>query len=154
MKKYWLLKTEPTCYSIDDLKRDGKTPWSGVRNYQARNFMRDEMNSGDLALIYHSGCKVPAVVGLARISSRSYPDATQFDTNDDHYDQRATKDKPVWENVDVSFVGKFAQPTPLAALKHNPRLVGMAVMQKGSRLSIQPVSEKHFKEVLRMAGEK
>ena len=149
--KYWLMKSEPTCYSIDDLKNDKTEPWSGVRNYQARNFMRDDMEIGDKVLFYHSSCKVPAVVGLAKVCSKAYLDATALDKKDEHYDSKHTKDKPIWFNVDVSFVKKFEKDVTLDQIKFNPKLKGIMVSQRGSRLSIQPVSERHYEEIVRMA---
>ena len=149
--KYWLMKSEPTCYSIDDLKNDKREPWSGVRNYQARNFMRDDMEIGDKVLFYHSSCKVPAVVGLAKVCSRAYPDATALSKKDDHCDQKHTKDTPIWFNVDVSFVKKFEKDVTLDQIKFNPKLKGIMVAQRGSRLSIHPVSERHYEEIVRMA---
>ena len=152
MKKYWLMKTEPTCYSVDDLQREQRTAWSGVRNYQARNFMR-EMAVGDEVLVYHSNCAEPAVAGIGRVARAAYPDATQFDPKDDHFEPRATKEKPVWEHVDVAFVRKLRRPVTLAAMKFNAKLAGMLVRERGSRLSVQPVSERHFREVLAMEKE-
>jgi predicted RNA-binding protein with PUA-like domain len=142
---YWLLKSEADCYSIDDMKKDKKTPWSGIRNYQARNFMRDEMKVGDLALFYHSSVDPKAVVGIVQVVSKSYPDPTQFDSKDDHYDPKATTEKPIWSLVDVAFVKKFDRPITLAEIKNRPDLKGMALTQQGSRLSVMPVSESHFK---------
>jgi predicted RNA-binding protein with PUA-like domain len=146
-KKYWLMKTEPTCYSIDDLKRDKTTAWSGVRNYQARNFMK-KMEIGDGVLFYHSNCAEPAVVGIAKVSAKAYADKTQFDAKDEHYDPRSTSSgQAIWQNVDVSFVKKFKNPVTLFQMKTDPSLDGIMVAQKGSRLSVQPVSKKHFEHV-------
>src|SRR3954463_14185490 len=113
---YWLLKSEPSAYSIDDLKRDKKTAWEGVRNYQARNFMRD-MAIGDLVLFYHSSADPMAVVGVAKVVAKAHADQSQFDPNDHHYDPKATKEKPIWECVDVSFVEKFKHPVLLGVIK-------------------------------------
>ncbi|MBX4197724.1 EVE domain-containing protein [Candidatus Parcubacteria bacterium] len=142
---YWLLKIEAACFSIDDMKREKKVPWTGIRNYQARNFMRDKMKVGDLALFYHSSADPTAAVGVVKVVSEAYPDPTQFDKKDDHFDPKATKEKPMWSVVDVQFVRKFKQPISLHQMKIRPDLVGMSVTQKGSRLSVLPVSEKHFK---------
>jgi predicted RNA-binding protein with PUA-like domain len=151
---HFLIKSEASCYSIDDLKRDDVTPWTGVRNYQARNFMRDNMRVGDLVLFYHSNGtpKAPAgVYGIARVSRLAYADETQFDKKDDHYDPKSTRTKPIWQCVDVAFVKKLAHPVTLDEIKFEPSLSGIMVAQRGSRLSIQPVSEKHFKIIESMA---
>jgi len=151
--KYWLMKSEPGSYSIDDLERDGREPWDGIRNYQARNFMR-EMATGDLVIFYHSSAKPPGAAGIGRICCAAYPDPTQFDQKSKHYDPKSSKDDPRWSLVDVEFVEKFAEEIPLQTLKEDPALEGMRVTQKGSRLSIQPVEKKHFNRVLKMAGAK
>lgn len=148
--RYWLIKSEGECYSIHDLKRDKKTAWTGIRNYQARNFMRDEMRPGDLALFYHSSGTDTApsgVYGIAKVASGPHPDETQFDPKDDHYDPKAKDGIPIWACVDMSFVRAFKHPVTLAAIKRDPKLAGMAVRERGSRLSIQPVNEKHFKHI-------
>ncbi len=148
--KYWLIKSEGSCYSIDDLKRDKKTSWTGVRNFQARNFMRDEMSIGDLVLFYHSsGDKqnLTGVYGIAKVASKPIPDMTQFDRKDDHYDSKSKKEAPMWISVDMAFVEKFTHPVTLSEIKFDPKLEGMLVRAQGSRLSIQPVSEKHFKYI-------
>ncbi len=159
---YWLIKTEADCFSIDDLKRQKKTPWSGVRNFQARNFMRDQMKKGDLALFYHSSSSSKespnGVYGIARVKSDAYADPTAFDPKDEHYDPRSAALKkaaekegkpyvPTWMLVDFEFVEKLARPVLLAEMKNDPKLEGMIVRQTGSRLSIQPVSEKHFRYI-------
>lgn len=141
---YWLLKSEGDCYSIDDLKRDKKVAWTGVRNYQARNFMRDDMKVGDMILFYHSNAKPNGVYGIAKVASKPYPDPTAFDKKDEHYDPKSKKEKPTWILVDVAFVSKFKEPISLDEIKIDPRLEGMVVRQTGSRLSVMPVSEKHF----------
>ena len=136
--RYWLMKSEPEAYSIDDLKRDGTTAWGGVRNYQARNFMRDQMCVGDGVLFYHSNCETPGIVGLAAVSRLAYPDATQFDRKSKYYDAQAKRDTPRWLNVDIKFVRK----TPLvslAALRTFPALKKMRILQSGNRLSVTPV---------------
>lgn len=151
---YYLLKSEASCYSIDDLKHDKKTAWTGVRNYQARNFMCD-MNTGDLVLFYHSNgtpAEPTGVYGIAKVCTKAHPDETQFDKKDDHYDPKATRAKPIWECVDVQFVKKFTHPVTLLEIKFEPNLKGIMVTQKGSRLSIQPVSEKHFNEIVQLAS--
>ena len=149
--KLWLMKSEPDVYSIDDLERDGSECWEGVRNYQARNFMR-EMAEGDLALFYHSNAKPPGVAGVCRIGRAAYPDDTQFDRKSKYYDPKSKKEAPRWSMVDVEFVEKFADVVSLQTLKDDPALEGMKVIQKGSRLSVQPVEKAHFKRVLKLAG--
>ena len=143
-KKYWLMKSEPSDYSIDDLKRAKCEPWDGVRNYQARNFMRDEMRVGDGVLFYHSSTDPPGIAGIAKVCSKPYPDKTAFDKSDKHFDPKSKKDDPTWYLVDVCFVKKFKNFISLNELKADPRFEGMMVTKKGSRLSIQPVSKKHF----------
>ena len=151
--KLWLMKSEPDVYSIDDLARDGTESWEGVRNYQARNFMR-EMAEGDLVLFYHSNAKPPGVAGVCRIRREAYPDDTQFDKKSQYYDAKSKKADPRWSMVDVEFVEKFDEEISLQAMKDDRALEGMRVTQKGSRLSVQPVDKKHFKRVLKMAKAK
>jgi len=150
--QYWLIKSEPESYSIDDLKRDKKTPWSGVRNFQARNFMRDQMKIGDLALFYHSSVSPPGIAGIAKVASAPYPDPTQFDTKSPYYDPRASKEKPIWFLVDFSFIKKFKHMLPLQELKDSTLFAEMVVTQKGSRLSIQPVAQKHFEKIVTLTS--
>ncbi len=147
---YWLMKTEPSSYSIDDLARDGRTFWSGVRNFQARNFMRDQMKIGDRVLFYHSNADPSGVVGIAEVCKAGYPDFTAWDKKDSHYDPKSSQAKPLWFMVDVKFISQFKKIVSLADLKANPQLESMMVLQKGSRLSVQPVSHAHFEEVCRM----
>ena len=147
---YWLIKSEGACYSIDDLKRDKKTAWTGIRNYQARNFMRDDMRVGDLVLFYHSiGTKEQpsGIYGIAKVASKPHPDQTQFDKKDMHYDPKATEGMPIWACVDIAFVKKFKTPVTLGDIKRDRALEGMEVRRTGSRLSVMPVSEKHFKHI-------
>ena len=150
--RYWLMKSEPTAYSIDDLKRDKSSLWDGVRNYQARNFMTREMKVGDLALFYHSNAEPPAVVGIHEISGPAEPDPTQFDSSDSHYDPKATPSNPVWYGVRVRFKKKFAQPVALGEIRENKALEKMVLLNR-SRLSIQPVTENEFK-IIRDLGTK
>lgn len=152
-RNYWLMKTEPDVYSIDDLARDGTEPWEGVRNYQARNFMR-AMKEGDLALFYHSSTKPPGVAGLCKITAEAYPDKTQFNKKSKYYDAKSKPEQPRWSLVDVSFVERFGELVTLEALKADKTLTGMRVTQKGSRLSVQPVDKAHFVRVLKMAKAK
>ena len=149
---YWLLKSEPGSYSIDDLKRDGKTCWSGVRNFQARNFLRDQIKKGDLTLFYHSNAEPSGVAGIARVTKEGYPDFTAWDKKDIHFDPGSTKEKPLWFMVDVEFVEKFPRFVSLEELKQDAAFRGMTVSQRGSRLSVQPVLKKHFKYVKAAAG--
>ena len=138
--RYWLMKSEPDEFSIDDLARSpgGKAPWTGVRNYQARNFMRDDMRAGDGVLFYHSSCPEPGIAGLAKVASPAYPDKSQFDKKSDYYDPKATRDEPRWVNVDVKFVRKTGLVS-LAELRRHPELEKMRLLQRGNRLSITPV---------------
>lgn len=151
-KRYWLMKCEPDCYSIDDLKRDKQTTWEGVRNYQARNFIRDDMKVGDEVLFYHSSCEPPGVAGLAKICKAPYPDDTAWDPKNMYFDPKSTPAEPIWMRVDVAFVRKFKDLIGLDRLKANEKLIGMLVTARGSRLSIQPVSPEHFAEVVKMAA--
>ena len=152
--KYWLIKSEPNVFSIDDLKKVKREAWDGVRNYQARNFMMKEMKPGDLALFYHSNAKPPGVAGIAKVAGETYPDPTQFDKRSDYYDSKSKQDNPRWWLVDFQFVKKFKQEVPLDALKADNQLSEMMVCQKGTRLSITPVQAKHYERVLKLAGEK
>lgn len=152
MKHYWLMKSEPGEYSIDDLKRDKVAPWFGVRNYLARNYMRDQMKKGDLVLFYHSSCKEPGVVGVAKISSAAYPDATQFVVRGKYFDPKATTENPRWMLIDVRFVSRFQYVLPLARLRAEKDLATLVILRPGNRLSITPVTEKEFQVVLRLAS--
>ncbi len=149
-KKHWLMKSEPGAYSIDDLERDGKTCWDGVRNYQARNFMRDEMKVGDLVLFYHSNATPPGVVGIARVSKESHPDHTAWDRKDKHFDPKSKKDEPTWFMVDIEFQEKFAEVISLDELKASSELEGMLVTRSGQRRSVQPVEADHFRHVRKL----
>lgn len=139
------MKSEPDVFSIDDLKRMKKSGWDGVRNYQARNFMRDDMKLDDIVLFYHSNAAIPGVAGLAKVSKTGIPDPTQFDPKSEYYDPKATKENPRWIMVEVEFVAKFDRVIALSELKETKGLEGMPLVQKGSRLSINPVTEKEFK---------
>lgn len=149
--RYWLFKTEPSAFSFDQLKKDGTTPWTGVRNFQARNNMM-EMKLCDLGLFYHSSIAEPAAVGICRVVREAYPDFTQWQKGGDYYDGRAKPDKPIWMMVDVGFVEAFARPVTLAQMRDDPRLVGMALLKRGQRLSVQPVMPHEWKIVLELAG--
>jgi predicted RNA-binding protein with PUA-like domain len=146
---YWLIKSEPSVYSIDDLARDKKTPWTGIRNYQARNFMRDEMKLGELAFVYYSSCDEPGIAGIAKIASRAKPDETQFELKSEYHDPAATREAPRWFNVELAFVRK----TPfisLAELRKHKALAAMRLLQRGNRLSITPVEPAEWRYVERL----
>jgi predicted RNA-binding protein with PUA-like domain len=147
--KYWLMKSEPSEVSIDDALRLGATPWFGVRNYQARNFMRDQMQLGDGVLFYHSSCDEPGVVGIAEVASTPYPDATQFDAKSHYYDPKSTPENPRWMLVDVKAIRK-TRVLSLAEMRANEDLATMVVLQKGSRLSITPVTAVEWMAVLKL----
>lgn len=145
--KFWLMKSEPDVFSIDDLKKNKTTLWEGVRNYQARNFMMNDMQVGDAVLFYHSSSDPSGVAGVAVISKAAIPDPTQFDKKSEYFEPKATKDKPIWFCTEVKFVTKFANFIPLEQIKKDKKLAGMMVIQKGSRLSIQPVEQKDFEYI-------
>ena len=153
--KYWLMKSEPTTYSIDDLAndKDQTTCWEGVRNYQARNMLRDEIKEGDGVLFYHSGCKEPAVVGTAVVSRSGYPDRYAFDPKSKYYDKKSDPENPTWFMVDIKLDTKFSQPLTLTTLRGRAALKDMVLLQKGSRLSVQPVKKKEFEAILKMAAD-
>lgn len=148
--KYWLMKSEPKDYSIDDLKRDSTTAWVGVRNYQARNFMRDEMKIGDTVFFYHSSCENVGIAGIGKVVSAPYPDETQFDKKSKYYYPRATKENPVWMLVDIKFVKKCKETLPLSEIRKHKALAKMKLLQVGSRLSISPVTEKEFEYIMNL----
>ncbi|TWG91621.1 putative RNA-binding protein with PUA-like domain [Luteimonas sp. J16] len=145
-KRYWLMKSEPTDFSIDDLARVGTEPWTGVRNYQARNFMR-QMQVGDGVLFYHSNTEVPGIYGLAEVASRAYPDPTQFEKKSKYFDPKATREQPRWELVDVRFVRRLARPVTLEEIRGHADALGeeFALIRKGSRLSVMPVTAAQWK---------
>jgi predicted RNA-binding protein with PUA-like domain len=138
------MKSEPTEYSIDHLERDGSSSWYGVRNYQARNYMRDSMNIWDRVLFYHSNCKIPGIVWLAEVVSLPHADMTQFIPGDKHYDRKSTHEKVIWQCVDVGYVKKFSDVISLAILRDTPELATMKILQKGNRLSITPVTDEEY----------
>lgn len=152
MPQYWLVKSEADVYSIDDLRRDGSTSWDGVRNYQARNFMRDQMKLGDLVLFYHSNSEPTGVAGIAKVCKLAHADVTAFDKKSEYHDPKATKDEPIWCAVDVAFVEKFPNVVTLEQLKSETRLKSMGVLQRGQRLSVMPVSAEHFAIVRELAS--
>ena len=151
MTSYWLMKSEPHVYPWDQLKIDGNTHWDGVRNYQARNIMRDEMSLGDLVLFYHSNCKPPHVAGVARVCKEAYPDFTAHDTESKYFDPKSSPENPRWMMVDIEPVYDLKSVT-LPELRSNGDLEGMPLLRKGQRLSVQPVSKQHFSIICKMGG--
>ena len=149
-RRYWLMKVEPSAYSIDDLARDGSTSWEGVRNYQARNFIRDEMQVGDGVLFYASNADPSGVTGLAEIARAGYPDAFAWKKGHTYFDAASTPEKPLWYAVDIRFVERFPGIVSLETLKSTPGLEDMVVTKKGSRLSIQPVTKREFDIVTKL----
>jgi predicted RNA-binding protein with PUA-like domain len=149
---YWLMKSEPTEFSIDDLQQRRIEPWDGVRNYQARNLLRDQMKRGDLGFFYHSNCAPPGIAGIFAIAREGYPDLTAFDPQNHHYDAASDPAKPRWYQVDVSFVQKFPRLIPLDQLRLYPQLQNLALLRRGNRLSVMPVSAEEWEFILRLAG--
>lgn len=154
--QYWLMKSEPNCFSIDDLaKQPGKTThWDGVRNYQARNMMRDEMKKGDLVFFYHSNAKPTGIVGIAEVIKEGYPDHTAFDPTSEHPCTKSTPDAPLWYMVDIKLKKKFNALVPLSQLKQQPELDGMQLLRKGCRLSVMPVEKRHWEHICMLAQTK
>ena len=150
-KRYWLMKCEPDAYTIDDLKRDKTTAWEGVRNFQARNFMRDQMQVGDKVLFYASNAEPSGVTGLARIARAGYPDEYSWKKGHHYYDPGSSKEKPLWYMVDIEFEERFPGTLPLETLKHTKGLEKMMVIRKGARLSIQPVTKAEYDIVVKLA---
>lgn len=146
MPRYWLFKTEPSAYSFEQLRKDRTTPWTGVRNFQARNNML-EMRVGDLGLFYHSSIAEPAALGICKVVKEAYPDFTQFERGGEYFDGRAKPGKPIWLMVDVEYVESFQHPVTLSRMREEPRLVGMALLRRGQRLSVQPVMPHEWKIV-------
>ncbi len=153
-RQYWLMKTEPDVFSIDDLARKRTEPWDGVRNYRARNFMKDAMCVGDLVLFYHSNADPPGVAGVARVSSEPYPDPTQFDAKSKYFDAKSEEADPRWWLIEVEFVEKLPSFVPLPNMREDAELEGMMLLQRGMRLSIQPVEKPHFRHVLKLGKAK
>lgn len=152
--RHWLFKSEPDCFSFSDLKsRPGKRePWSGVRNYQARNFMRDEMEPGDLSFFYHSSCPEPGIAGVIKVASQPYPDPTQFEPGGEYEDLKSTAENPRWMMVDIAWVQDFKKFVSLEMLRADPALINMQILQRGNRLSITPVTETEFKRLCKLGG--
>jgi len=148
-KKYWLMKAEPEAYSVEQWKKDKVVFWDGVRNYTARNFMRDQMRIGDRVFFYHSSCPEPGIAGIARVSKRAYPDETQFDRTSEYFDPKASRDHPRWFNVDVTLVRK-TRVIGLPELRSHPQLASMRVLQRGNRLSITPVDPNEAAFVMKL----
>ncbi|NLQ16049.1 EVE domain-containing protein [Marinomonas sp. M1K-6] len=146
MPHYWLMKSEPDAFSIDDLKRLNESPWDGVRNYQARNFMKT-MNEGDLVFFYHSSCAPAGIVGVAKVCREAYPDHTSWDKNSAYYDAKSTPENPRWFMVDVAFVEKWSSILTLAELKQSPALDDMLLTKKGSRLSVMPITQDEWEYI-------
>ncbi len=151
MRKYWLCKSEPDNYSIDEMEQDGTTPWDGVRNYGARNYMRDEMKPGDGVLFYHSNQKPPAIVGTMEVISEAYPDALQFDPDSKYFDPKSSEENPRWINVDMKFVKKLDEPISRYTLQEDPELENMELFRLG-RYSITKVSESEWNKIHEMMG--
>ena len=151
-RRYWLFKSEPESYGIAQFERDGSTFWNGVRNYQARNLLRDEIHEGDGVLFYHSNADPMAVVGIARVVRAGYPDQTAFDPKSPYHDADSDPDAPTWFQVDIAFVAAFAQPLTREQMKGVPELADMVLLQRGSRLSVQPVTAAEWRTVLRLGG--
>lgn len=149
MQKYWLMKSEPDAFSISDLKRLKRSPWDGVRNYQARNFMQ-EMNLGDLVFFYHSSCKPAGIAGVAKICKTAYPDHTSWDKSSAYYDPKSTPENPRWHMVDVEFVEQWSSILPLTELKQNPELADMLLTKKGSRLSVMPITQSEWEFITKI----
>ena len=151
MVRYWLMKSEPHVYPFSQLVEDGSTHWDGVRNYQARNMMRDDLKLGDMVLFYHSNTKPPHVAGIARVSREGYPDHTSWDPDSKYYDEKSSPENPRWIMVDIEAVQEM-EKVSLVEIKANPALEGMPLVQKGQRLSVQPVSKEQYEEICRMGG--
>ena len=149
---HWLMKSEPEEFSIDDLAARGREPWTGVRNYQARNFMRDDMRVGDGVFFYHSNCAVPGIVGIARVASAAYADPTQFDPESDYFDPKSTPEAPRWQMVDVAFERKLPRTISLDELRGHAEALGdFPLLARGNRLSVLPVSNAQWKTILALA---
>jgi predicted RNA-binding protein with PUA-like domain len=152
MVNYWLMKSEPDVYPWQQLVDDGSTHWDGVRNYQARNFMRDAMKNDDLVLFYHSNCKPPHIAGIAKVVKEGYPDFTALDETSNYFDDKSSPDNPRWSMIDIAPVIGFEQSLSLPDMKANENLEGMPLLQKGQRLSVQPVPKNYFDEICKMAA--
>ena len=145
---YWLMKSEPSVYGIDNLHKDGRTSWGGVRNYQVRNMFRDNFAKGDLAFFYHSSCDEPGIVGTMTVARPAYPDPTQFERMSDYFDPKSRREAPTWLAVDVRFKRQFSRPLALEVLRQRPELAGMQILRRGNRLSVTPVTVAEAKLIL------
>lgn len=150
---YWLMKSEPDVFGIDDLKRVKKEPWDGVRNYQARNYMRDEMKKGDQVLFYHSNTDVPGVVGIMEVSKEAFPDYTSWDKKSKYYDPKSSEENPRWFMIEVKYLNKFPRTVSLQEMKDMKPLSEMKILQKGNRLSITPVTKTEFDHIVKVAAQ-
>lgn len=153
-RRYWLFKSEPESYSFDQLTKDGRTFWHGVRNYQARNLLRDEIQVGDGVLFYHSNADPMAIVGIAKVGKAGYPDPTAFDPKSDYYDGKSDPQNPTWFLVDIEPVSAMREPLTRDQLKQVPELANMVLLQRGSRLSVQPVTPDEWRTILKLGGQK
>ncbi len=151
--KYWLIKSEPEVFSIDDLAKakNQTTHWDGVRNYQARNFLRDDFKIGDKVIFYHSNSEPPVAAGICEVVKEAYPDFTAFDPENDHYDPKSKKELPTWFMVDIKFVKKFSKPVSISEIKANRKLQKIHLVQRGNRLSVMPLTKDEFDEIVRMS---
>ena len=152
MKNYWLVKSEPDVYPLEQLRKDGSTGWSGVRNYQARNLMRDSMKVGDGVLFYHSNADPKAIVGVAKVTKTGVPDPAQFDPKSEYFDPKSARENPTWIMVEIAYVKTFKRQLPLDELKSAPGLENMMLTKRGSRLSVQPVTAEEWKVILELGG--
>ena len=153
-RRYWLFKSEPDAYGFEQFARDKRTFWNGIRNYQARNLLRDEVAVGDGVLFYHSNAKPMAVVGVAKVVKAGYPDDTAFDPGDKYYDPKSDPQDPTWFMVDIACVGPMQEPVTREQMKAEPELADMMLLQRGSRLSVQPVTAAEWRHVLQLGGQK
>jgi predicted RNA-binding protein with PUA-like domain len=152
--RYWQIKSEPDVFSIDDLAKEkkGTTCWDGVRNYQARNFLRDDFKKGDKVIFYHSNAEPPSAAGLCEVVREGYPDHTAFDPASAHYDPKSRKDSPAWITVDIKFIKKFPRSVSINEIRQNKKLQEMLLIQRGNRLSVMPLTKEEFEEIVRMGG--
>jgi len=150
--KYWLMKSEPSVYGIDDLRRDGQTSWGGVRNYQVRNMFRDDFTRGDLAFFYHSSCAQPGIVGTMTVAGSAYPDPEHFVRDSEYFEARSRRDAPTWLAVDMRFQRKFKRPVDLESIRSCAALAGMLILRRGNRLSVTPLTTTEAKTILELAA--
>jgi len=153
-RRYWLFKSEPESYGFDQFERDGRTSWNGVRNYQARNLLRDEVAVGDGVLFYHSSTEPLAIVGIAKVTKAGYPDETAWDKKSEYHDPDSDAQNPSWYTVDIACVGRLQRPLLRSACQAEPMLANMVLLQRGSRLSVQPVTADEWRTILRLGGQK